>query len=68
MCKMQLCPVLHAANTSILVLAVVDAKMIFPFPHHQPGQALLQGMRRWMSFLEGKNVVALHLAALPGFH
>lgn len=68
MCKMQLCPMLCAANTSSLVLAVVDAKMIFPSLPHQPGQSLLQGMRRWMSFLEGKNVVALHLAALPGFH
>lgn len=67
MCKMQLCPMLFAANTSSLFLAVIDTRMIFPSLHHQPGQALLQGMRRWMSFLEGKNVVALHLAALPGF-
>lgn len=33
MCNMQLCPMLRAANTSSLFLAVVDAKMIFPSPH-----------------------------------
>lgn len=37
MCKMQLCPILCAANTSSLFLAVVDAKIIFPSLPHQPG-------------------------------
>lgn len=67
MCKMQLCSLLCAANTSSLCLAVVDAGILFPPLHHQPGQALLQGMMRWMSFLKGKIVAAQHLAILPTF-
>jgi len=65
-CKMQLYPLLCAANTCSRCLAVAGAGMLSPSLHHQAGKALLQGMRRWMSFLEGESVAALHIAALPG--
>lgn len=63
-----LCTLLCATNASGLCLAVVGARMLSPSLHNQPGQALFQSMRRWMSFLEGKNVAALHIAALLIFY
>lgn len=67
-CKMKLCPSLCAANASSLCLAAVSAGMLSASLHHQSGQALLQTVRRWMSFSEGKIVAVLHIAALSTFY